>query len=433
MARPQRGDAATSTGRTITFSRTWHYPHRRQSTPGSGRPPGIECRGPPAFVAVSGVRADMQTSPFAIAIHGGAGTITRAALTRELEADYRAALASALLAGQRVLAAGGPSLDAVAAAVRMLEDSPLFNAGRGSVFTHDGRIEMDASIMDGRDRRAGAVAASGDRQEPDRRGAGGDGAVAARPARRRGRRGVRARAGARDRRSGVLPHGAALGAAARGAGARPAAARSRCPGCGSGGQSRDRAGRREVRHRRGGRAGPRRQSRRGDVDRRPHQQAVRPGRRFAADRRRNLGRERERRGVGHGKRRDVHPRRRGVRRRRAGEVPQPGAAARPPRRCWPRWRRSAAAAGSSSSIAPASPCSRSRPRACTAAAPGAMRRPRSRSTAEAAGPPAGSRLRYARCRPPVRGRDGLRRRLRCASCRPLARHRSRCASPWNGS
>ena len=114
---------------------------------------------PAAFVATPRVRADMQTSPFAIAIHGGAGTITRAALTRELEADYRATLAAALLAGQRVLAADGPSLDAVAAAVRMLEDSPLFNAGRGSVFTHDGRIEMDASIMDGHDRRAGAVAA----------------------------------------------------------------------------------------------------------------------------------------------------------------------------------------------------------------------------------------------------------------------------------
>jgi L-asparaginase / beta-aspartyl-peptidase len=101
----------------------------------------------------------MQTTPFAIAIHGGAGTITRAALTPELEADYRATLAASLRAGRRVLADDGPSLDAVAAAVRVLEDSPLFNAGRGSVFTHDGRIEMDASIMDGRDRRAGAVAA----------------------------------------------------------------------------------------------------------------------------------------------------------------------------------------------------------------------------------------------------------------------------------
>jgi beta-aspartyl-peptidase (threonine type) len=115
--------------------------------------------GPVAAGATPGARAAMQTRPFAIAIHGGAGTITRAALTPGVEADYRATLAAALRAGQQVLAADGPSLDAVAAAVRVLEDSPLFNAGRGSVFTHDGRIEMDASIMDGRDRRAGAVAA----------------------------------------------------------------------------------------------------------------------------------------------------------------------------------------------------------------------------------------------------------------------------------
>ena len=115
--------------------------------------------GPVAAGATPGARAAMQMRPFAIAIHGGAGTITRAALTPGVEADYRATLAAALRAGQQVLAADGPSLDAVAAAVRVLEDSPLFNAGRGSVFTHDGRIEMDASIMDGRDRRAGAVAA----------------------------------------------------------------------------------------------------------------------------------------------------------------------------------------------------------------------------------------------------------------------------------
>ena len=116
-------------------------------------------RGPVTPWATPGARAAMQTRPFTIAIHGGAGTITRAALAPGVEADYRTTLAAALRAGQAVLAPGGPSLDAVAAAVRVLEDSPLFNAGRGSVFTHDGRIEMDASIMDGRDRRAGAVAA----------------------------------------------------------------------------------------------------------------------------------------------------------------------------------------------------------------------------------------------------------------------------------
>lgn len=101
----------------------------------------------------------MPEAPFALAIHGGAGTITRAALSPQREQEYRAALAAALLAGQRILAAGGTSLDAVVAAVVVLEDSPLFNAGRGSVYTYDGTIEMDASVMDGRDRRAGAVAA----------------------------------------------------------------------------------------------------------------------------------------------------------------------------------------------------------------------------------------------------------------------------------
>ena len=101
----------------------------------------------------------MPDTPFALAIHGGAGTITRAALSPQLEQEYRAALAAALIAGQRILAAGGTSLDAVVAAVVVLEDSPLFNAGRGSVYTYDGTIEMDASVMDGRERRAGAVAA----------------------------------------------------------------------------------------------------------------------------------------------------------------------------------------------------------------------------------------------------------------------------------
>jgi beta-aspartyl-peptidase (threonine type) len=102
--------------------------------------------------------AAAQDKPFAIAIHGGSGTITRATLTPEREAAYRAVLAEALEAGRRVLAADGASLDAVVAAVKVMEDSPLFNAGRGAVFTHEGTNEMDASIMDGKDRRAGAVA-----------------------------------------------------------------------------------------------------------------------------------------------------------------------------------------------------------------------------------------------------------------------------------
>jgi beta-aspartyl-peptidase (threonine type) len=94
---------------------------------------------------------------WALAVHGGAGVIERAVLTPAKEAEYRAGLAAALDAGSRVLRAGGSSLDAVEATIRVLEDNPLFNAGRGAVFTAAGRNELDASIMDGRTRMAGAV------------------------------------------------------------------------------------------------------------------------------------------------------------------------------------------------------------------------------------------------------------------------------------
>jgi beta-aspartyl-peptidase (threonine type) len=93
-----------------------------------------------------------------LVIHGGAGTISRDQMTPEREAAYRAALSRALDAGYQILSRGGTSLDAVEAAVCVMEDSPLFNAGRGSVFTSQGRNEMDASIMDGKTRKAGAVA-----------------------------------------------------------------------------------------------------------------------------------------------------------------------------------------------------------------------------------------------------------------------------------
>lgn len=93
-----------------------------------------------------------------IAVHGGAGTILPEQLTPELEKKYRAALEAALKAGYAVLQKDGSSLDAVQAAVIVLEDEPLFNAGRGSVLTHEGKCEMDASIMDGATRNAGAVA-----------------------------------------------------------------------------------------------------------------------------------------------------------------------------------------------------------------------------------------------------------------------------------
>lgn len=97
-------------------------------------------------------------STFSLAIHGGAGTITKASLTAEKERNYRNALESALRAGESILKGGGSAMDAVMAAIMNLEDCPLFNAGKGSVFTADAKHEMDASIMRGDTLEAGAVA-----------------------------------------------------------------------------------------------------------------------------------------------------------------------------------------------------------------------------------------------------------------------------------
>ena len=99
-----------------------------------------------------------MSTTWALALHGGAGTIARASMTPKAEHAYRAALQAAIDAGAEVLRHHGSALDAVEMAVRSLEDCPLFNAGRGAVFTHDGHHEMDASIMDGRTGLAGAVA-----------------------------------------------------------------------------------------------------------------------------------------------------------------------------------------------------------------------------------------------------------------------------------
>lgn len=92
-----------------------------------------------------------------LVIHGGAGVIERDRLTPETDAEIRAGLTRALETGEAILAAGGSALDAVEATARVLEDDPHFNAGRGAVFTYDGANEMDAAIMDGRTRDAGAV------------------------------------------------------------------------------------------------------------------------------------------------------------------------------------------------------------------------------------------------------------------------------------
>lgn len=99
-----------------------------------------------------------MTKPFSIAIHGGAGTILREQMSDELQQSILTDLEAAVKAGHQILEKGGEALDAVVAAVKVLEDSPNFNAGKGSVLTHNEMVEMDASVMDGRNQAAGAVA-----------------------------------------------------------------------------------------------------------------------------------------------------------------------------------------------------------------------------------------------------------------------------------
>ncbi|OFY87879.1 MAG: beta-aspartyl-peptidase [Bacteroidetes bacterium RIFCSPLOWO2_12_FULL_35_15] len=96
-------------------------------------------------------------NPYAIAIHGGAGTILRSTMTPEKEANYKNGLEEAINSAETILKKGGTSIDAVEAAIKTLEDNPLFNAGKGAVFTNEGKNEMDASIMNGKDLMAGAV------------------------------------------------------------------------------------------------------------------------------------------------------------------------------------------------------------------------------------------------------------------------------------
>lgn len=98
-----------------------------------------------------------MSSTYSIAIHGGAGTLVKGMMTKEKEAAYKNALSEALDTGHKILKSGQSSIEAVTAAVKVLEDSPLFNAGKGSVFTSEGIHEMDASIMDGKTLNAGAV------------------------------------------------------------------------------------------------------------------------------------------------------------------------------------------------------------------------------------------------------------------------------------
>jgi beta-aspartyl-peptidase (threonine type) len=112
-----------------------------------------------AAALLSATARGAAPAPVAIVIHGGAGVIEPAKMTPAREASYRAGLAAALDAGYDVLERGGTSLEAVIAAVRLMEDDPQFNAGRGAVLNRDGDAELDAAIMDGAGPRAGAVAA----------------------------------------------------------------------------------------------------------------------------------------------------------------------------------------------------------------------------------------------------------------------------------
>ncbi len=98
-----------------------------------------------------------QISNFGIVIHGGAGTILKENMSDSLEAAYKKILEIAIKTGYEILENGGSSLDAIAKTINVMEDSPLFNAGKGAVFTNQGTNELDASVMDGSNLDAGAV------------------------------------------------------------------------------------------------------------------------------------------------------------------------------------------------------------------------------------------------------------------------------------
>ena len=110
------------------------------------------------LISCSASRQTTSNRNIVLVIHGGAGTITKANMSPEIEKSYQQALEQALKAGYDILNKGGSSLDAVEAAVRIMEDNPLFNAGKGAVFTNEGRNELDASIMNGKNLAAGSVA-----------------------------------------------------------------------------------------------------------------------------------------------------------------------------------------------------------------------------------------------------------------------------------
>lgn len=112
----------------------------------------------PGRLSTSPAQTPSAEFPVTLVIHGGAGTMKKEHMTSEQEEAYHQTLQNALNKGYEILASGGKSLDAVVASITVLEDSPLFNAGKGAVFTHSGKNELDASIMDGSNLKAGAIA-----------------------------------------------------------------------------------------------------------------------------------------------------------------------------------------------------------------------------------------------------------------------------------
>ncbi len=134
------GDAVKGLGAAALVSGLHSIAPARSQTPGSN------------------IVSKLAEPKIRFAIHGGAGTILKSEMSAEREREYRAKLTEALTTGYDILKKGGAGLDAVEAAIRLMEDSPLFNAGKGAVFTNAGTNELDASIMDGRTLKAGAVA-----------------------------------------------------------------------------------------------------------------------------------------------------------------------------------------------------------------------------------------------------------------------------------
>lgn len=119
-------------------------------------------------VLVLSISLSAQTPQYAMVIHGGAGVMDQKNMTAEQQQDYILVLKRVLTVGDSVLANGGTSMDAVENAIVIMENSPLFNAGKGAVFTHDGTVELDASVMDGKTLKAGAIAAVRDIKNPIR-------------------------------------------------------------------------------------------------------------------------------------------------------------------------------------------------------------------------------------------------------------------------